>query len=347
MENGSEKTRAVLPSATRLILVLCFATGLQAAPYLGEDDALNYLVLADWGGQSSAPYVTTCEMHVAKQMGVLADSYNSRFVLALGDNFYDSGVKSVFDPRFKETFEDVFTAESLQVPWYVVAGNHDWKGNVLAEIDYTEVSTRWEFPHFYYTKRYLIPGGKDTVAFIMIDTVLLCGITDDSDTQRQPSPPIDQQAVELQFNWIEDQLKDTINDTYVIVAGHYPVWSIAENGPTDLLVDILRPLLMKYNVSAYFCGHDHNLQHIRENGSSVEYFIIGAAHSVNPSLAHKDKVPVDWVKFHYADQTSLGGFAYIETTSSGMNLTFADGVSGKSLYHATIKPRIRDRSSYN
>ena len=65
------------------------------------------------------------------------------------------------------------------------------------------------------------------------------------------------------------------------------VWSIAEHGPTKILVQRLRPLLMKYNVTAYFCGHDHNAQHIHEENSSVEYFVTGAAHLTDPSEAHK------------------------------------------------------------
>ena len=48
--------------------------------------------------------------------------------------------------------------------------------------------------------------------------------------------------------------------SYLIVAGHYPVFSVAEHGPTQCLLDRLLPLLYKYHVSAYFCGHDHNIQ---------------------------------------------------------------------------------------
>lgn len=47
---------------------------------------------------------------------------------------------------------------------------------------------------------------------------------------------------------------------YLLVSGHFPVYSVAEHGPTKCLVDRLRPLLHQYRVTAYLCGHDHNLQ---------------------------------------------------------------------------------------
>jgi tartrate-resistant acid phosphatase type 5 len=63
------------------------------------------------------------------------------------------------------------------------------------------------------------------------------------------------------------------------------VWSVAEHGPTDTLVHKLKPLLEKYNVTAYMCGHDHNLQHITDSG--VQYYVTGAGHLIDPSTAHK------------------------------------------------------------
>ena len=78
----------------------------------------------------------------------------------VGDNFYTFGVRNDEDERFKETFEDVFTAPSLYVPWYFCAGNHDHYGNVSAEIAYSKKSTRWNFPDLNYTKIWTIPGNR-------------------------------------------------------------------------------------------------------------------------------------------------------------------------------------------
>ena len=61
------------------------------------------------------------------------------------------------------------------------------------------------------------------------------------------------------------------------------VWSISLHGPTEVLVERLRPMLIKYNVSAYFCGHEHDMQHIREWNGTVEYFISGAGHGIRCS----------------------------------------------------------------
>lgn len=43
----------------------------------------------------------------------------------------------------QDTFERVYTADSLNIPWYILAGNHDHAGNVKAQIDYSRKSDRW------------------------------------------------------------------------------------------------------------------------------------------------------------------------------------------------------------
>ena len=69
----------------------------------------------------------------------------------------------------------MYTSSSLQIPWYVIAGNHDHYGNVTGQIDYTRHSNLWKFPNFYHSHEFTIPGTSMSVQIILIDTVLLCG----------------------------------------------------------------------------------------------------------------------------------------------------------------------------
>ncbi len=66
---------------------------------------------------------------------------------------------------------------------------------------------------------------------------------------------------------------------YLIVSGHYPVYSVAEHGPTQCLVDRLRPLLHQYQATTYLCGHDHNLQVKKLSGSFLKLFCFSSAFS--------------------------------------------------------------------
>ena len=80
-------------------LLACVAASKEAS------DSLNFLVFGDWGGQPTSPYTTKAEVEIAEQMGKTARQINSQFTLALGDNFYNEGVKNEYDSRFKDTFE--------------------------------------------------------------------------------------------------------------------------------------------------------------------------------------------------------------------------------------------------
>ncbi|KHJ91987.1 hypothetical protein OESDEN_08134 [Oesophagostomum dentatum] len=170
-------------------------------------------------------------------------------------------------PLLQTSFEDIYDGHGLDVPWYMIAGNHDHFGNVSAQVAYTSRSRKWHFPKLYYKLSF--PLRNSTIDVLMIDTIVLCGNTADIENggffdmlwngSRDPDGPKDAKKAEEQWQWIEDNLNSSRAD-YLFVGGHYPIYSVASHGPTHCLVERLDPLLKKYNASAYFAGHDHTLQ---------------------------------------------------------------------------------------
>lgn len=69
-----------------------------------NDNNIRFFVVGDWGGLPTSPYDTPSEVAVAAAMGQLGVTLNTSFQLALGDNFYYSGVKAVNDSRFQVDF---------------------------------------------------------------------------------------------------------------------------------------------------------------------------------------------------------------------------------------------------
>ncbi|CAG5128977.1 unnamed protein product, partial [Candidula unifasciata] len=302
-------------------------------------DSLRFLVIGDMGGLDIEPYSTYYQRCTAQEMGKIADVYMPQFILELGDNFYMKGVANVHDKRFQWTFEDVYNHTSLQVPWYLVAGNHDHSGNVTAQILYSKFSKRWNFPSLYYYREFPVGTGNHTFGLIFIDTVLLCGHLDDLSTELI-SRPEDKHLAEEQWIFISQALQKSRAD-YLFVAGHYPVYSTAYHGPTKCLVDRLQPMLDKYRANGYFSGHDHNLQHLQvksSSGGSIDYFVSGMANTVDPTAFSENKVPAGSSLFHYGHLLSRGGFLYAEATSNNLTLLFING-QGKQLYSTVIFPR--------
>jgi len=131
---------------------------------------------------------------------------------------------------------------------------------------------------------------------------------------------------------------------------HLKVWSISDHGPTQCVIEKLRPLMHKYKVSAYFCGHDHNLQHISENfeNHTLNHFVSGAANLNSMSTKNKNKIPKDSLKFEWTKGHFViyGGLALVKVDDKSMNIKFIrskntdwGGKQGKILYETDIYPR--------
>jgi hypothetical protein len=206
---------------------------------------LNFIAIGDWGEESVG------ESAGAAGMEYIAENLDIQFVALLGDNFYKAGIPNDgtgdHSPRFQTTFENVYNGSRLQnIPFYVVAGNHDYKGNVTAQICYSADSSRWNFPSLWYSKTFPVTDTNKTFQIIFFDTVIDSGDSDGAaELWGQPPGTAHPTQQAAQWKWLLHELATSTAD-YLWVAGHYPVWSACSHGPTETLVWRLKPQLEKH-----------------------------------------------------------------------------------------------------
>ncbi|CCH01719.1 acid phosphatase [Fibrella aestuarina BUZ 2] len=242
------------------------------------DKALHFAVVGDWGRQG--------EFHqrdVALQMAKAMAGLGGSFIISTGDNFYPSGVRSTQDPLWQGSFEQIYHYAWLQRDWYAILGNHDYAGNVEAQIDYSKISRRWHMPARYYSLKKKL-AGNGCVQFVFLDTN---GLEPDYYTNDELAPALSQQDTTAQLRWLRETLSDpdpTIR--WRIVVGHHPVYTAGKRTAiTGPVRRSLEPILNQYNVDLYICGHDHDLQYNKPAGPT-HHFLSGAGSELS-NVPHK------------------------------------------------------------
>lgn len=305
----------------QLALLLGMAVALVATPEISSQTAdrtttstISFLAIGDWGWDGAHD-----QLGVAKQMGVTGADIASQFVLSLGDNFYENGVRSVNDPQWKTSFENIYTAPVLQRRWYAVLGNHDYNtpGDPQAQIDYTHQSARWYMPARYYA--FAVSVDSETKAeFFVLDTNTF---VESYRSSEKKIKNLSGQEPGVQLQWLEAALAAS-KAAWKVVVGHHPIASGRE--PEKELVRDIKPLLEKYGVQVYINGHEHAMEHLKVG--AIHYLCSGAA-----GKAGSAKV---------TDNTlfSLGktpGFLAISLSADRMRASFHD-LHGGEIYTASI-----------
>lgn len=315
------------------LMILFYSVGLQAQVLIKDStdlptsdtlirkaDALNFIAMGDWGRNGEGH-----QKQVAAQMGKTATAINAQFIIAAGDNFYPSGVISEFDPLFHYSFEDIYTAFSLQWDWYVVLGNHDYKSNPDAQVAYSKISRRWKMPARYYAKSF--PINNDTTQQVLILFIDTNPLIPSFYSNSEYGPNVKTQDSTAQKNWIKDQLENAgKNVKWKIVVGHHPMYSSGgrvEGYDTKAIRGSLKPLFDKYGVDVFLAGHEHNLQHMVTG--NLHHLISGAASEKTPvKLAPEGKMAA-----------SEYGFMVLSVTPKELLVQTIDD-TGKMIYSATI-----------
>jgi predicted MPP superfamily phosphohydrolase len=284
---------------------------LSSKAALKDEFDVHFMAIGDWG--RNGEYDQT---EVAKQMGLWGAANPNDFVISVGDNFYPLGVISENDPLWHYSFENIYTAHSLQCNWYPVLGNHDYGADPQAQIRYSKVSRRWNMPSLYYKKEFSLGKNGDKVLMLMIDTDPM--LHEDK-----------KQQVEEQMIWINEQLKNVSpNVKWKMVIGHHPYYTVGpriKNYDTLTVREKMAGIFEKYKVDVYLSGHDHSLQHLKPEGYTHQ-FITGAGSELTPVTAG-----IPYSRF----EASEHGFMYFAINSNKLHVKAIDMV-GKVLYETEL-----------
>lgn len=250
---------------------------------------------------------------VAAAMAQRAKSDHVDFILTVGDNIYDNGVESVDDPQWKTKFEVVYADPALQLPIYPSLGNHDHRGNVTAQIQYSQRNKNWKMPAQYYTFTRTLGDGT-AVQFFAID-----------------SDPILQKKAEsaAQIDWLDKELGQS-TARWKLVFGHHPLYSHVEKlraGERRTMITELEPLFTKHKVDVYFAGHDHTLEMLKPV-KGVHYVITGGGGGEDMAYG------VEWTDDAYYAAT-LGGFTLCRVAKNEFVIEFVR-LDGRTEYAQTI-----------
>jgi len=227
----------------------------------------SFMVIGDWGWVNG-----TEQLKTAQTIQSIADSTHIDFMTTTGDNFYYNGVQSTEDPKWLERFENMYLGVLKEKEWYISLGNHDYEGNVQAQIDYHQKNSQWILPKRYYAiEKTLQKFPKSKVLLVFLDTspfdknLHLSGVHSD----------ITQQDTTLQKKWLDSTLSNS-QAQWKIVFGHHPLYTAGpRKGTMGNYISTFKPIFDKYKVDFYVAGHEHNLGYLKPDSNHTDYIVSG------------------------------------------------------------------------
>jgi 3',5'-cyclic AMP phosphodiesterase CpdA len=282
-----------------------------------KKDALKFFVIGDWGRNGHLN-----QQQVADQMDIAAYHFGPDFFVSVGDNFYSDGVESIHDPMWQSSFEKVYHGGNLFEKWYIVLGNHDYRGNVQAQIDYTKISRRWNLPARYYDKQFDLDNG-DKVHLIFIDTSPF-----EQEYYKTPEKYSDatKQDTTAQKKWLEKTLSES-KAKWKIVVGHHPLYTTGKRfGKTESIIKAFHYVFEKHKVDVYFAGHEHDLQMQKLPNTHTLHVVSGAGSEVRPTGKQ------DYTLFAEA----VPGFMAVGVTDKELSIQVVS-MEGKVIFSYEIK----------
>ena len=265
-----------------------------------KKDQLVLFALGDTGSGDSMQY------EVAQAMESRCNDLGGiDGILLLGDNFYTRGVESVDDPQWTQKVFIPYSSPCLaRSVIYPVLGNHDYKGNPGAQIDYSLKNSRWTMPNRFYSVKF----GK-LLKIIAIDSAF-------------PDFCLSAQSCSIDFLRAEANDQST---QWQIVTAHHPLASSSDHGFNHrggIFGGLVKPMVCG-NVDAWLSGHTHHLEHLSLESCATDLFVVGGGGGSLYELGAVDPTSQFALASH--------GFLMIHVDSESVNYEFISKNS-KSLY---------------
>ena len=211
---------------------------------------------------------------IANLMGEMAGKIKPKCIISTGDTHHGNGVKSATDDEWKKQLTDMYNHRNIaKLDWWAVAGNHEYRGNSQALIDYSQVNPHWRMPAKYYTM--VFKKGGASIRFVMLDTTPMIEKYFEIKTYTE----LKDQDRKAQLQWLDDVLSNATED-WIIVAGHHPIHADTDKSKSELsdMRKLVNTILRKHdNVAMYLCGHIHNFQHLQDKGCDIDYIVNSSA----------------------------------------------------------------------
>lgn len=278
-----------------------------------DNNSLNFIVANDLGRNGYYE-----QKSIAELMAAYSEKNDIQFIAAAGDIHHFMGITSVKDPLWMTNYELIYSHPELMIDWFAVCGNHEYRGNTQAVLDYTNISRRWNAPAKYYT-RVFDAGDSTKCRLVFIDTTPLI-----DKYRKDPGqyPDACNQNMQRQLEWIDSVLVNS-TEKWKIVIGHHPVYAETKKEESERsdMQTRLAPILERGGADVYFCGHIHNFQHIKPIDSKIEYVVNSSG-----SLSRKVN-PTEDTKFC----SDKAGFTICSVTDGTLYFVFIDG-QGNILY---------------
>ena len=282
---------------------------------LEEIDHLKLVAYGDAGKGNHAQYL------VAQSMEKVCGIEKCNVFVSLGDNIYPSGIQSISDPLFTEKFEKPYRSfiEKPTADFWMTVGNHDRRGSINAQIDYSLISPIWKMP----APDYPIPKLPRWLNIYVLDTSFIAPGVD--------LPPF---QTKIRENF-EGQLARAKNhlcnkNGWKVIVTHHPLHSsgsVKNKFREKNLRDALLPFIESCKIDLVLSGHEHLQQHLRTNG--FEMIVQGAAAEVRDNY----KIVEEGVYSKYLGDEM--GFSLLEFSIDSLNIKFFNE-KGDTIYKDVI-----------